>query len=256
MSQRNSYRQGTPNWVDLQSTDPTAAKSFYGELLGWSFDDQPMDEDNYYSMATVGNGVAAAIAPQSPEMRAAGVPPTWNTYLAVDDVDAATAKVAAAGGKVLMTPFDVMEAGRMSFVADPTGAQVLLWQAKQHIGATVVNEPGAVIWNELITDDKKTALGFYADVLGMGSQSSQLGEAPYTAITVDGESVGGTADPRDGEANQWLVYFNVPSASAAAKRVVELGGTVLAEPVTVPIGSFATVRDPQGGVFGVFSNPE
>lgn len=255
MSQRTSYRQGTPNWVDLQTADEAAAKSFYGELLGWTYDENPMPEGSY-NMAIVGDGVAAAIAPQSPEMRAAGAPPTWNTYLAVDDVDAATGKVEAAGGRVLMSPFDVMDAGRMSFVADPTGAQVILWQAKDHIGATVVNEPGAIIWNELITDDKDRALAFYSEVLGTGSQTSQLGDMPYTAITVEGETVGGTADARDGEPSQWRVYFNVASASAASKHAVELGGTVIDEPITVPIGSFATIRDPQGGVFGVFSNPE
>ncbi|HJP73798.1 MAG TPA: VOC family protein [Pseudonocardiaceae bacterium] len=255
MSQRTSYRQGTPNWVDLQTADEPAAKSFYGELLGWTYDENPMPEGSY-NMAIVGDGVAAAIAPQSPEMRAAGAPPTWNTYLAVDDVDTATGKVEAAGGRVLMAPFDVMEAGRMSFVADPTGAQVILWQAKNHIGATVVNEPGAIIWNELITDDKDKALAFYGAVLGTGTETSQLGDMPYTGITVDGEMIAGTADTPDGEPNQWRVYFDVPSTSAAVKRAVELGGTVIDEPITVPIGSFATIRDPQGGVFGVFSNPE
>ena len=252
MSQRTSYRQGTPNWADLQTTDPDAAKSFYAELFGWSYDEQPMDGGSY-CMAVVGDGVAAAIAPQSPEMRAAGAPPTWNTFLAVDDVDAATGRVEAAGGQVLMAPFDVQTEGRMAFVADPTGAQVLWWQADQHIGATVVNEPGAVIWNELVTDDKDAALGFYDAVLGVGSMTSQLGDLPYTGITVDGELIGGTADARDGEANHWRVYFNVDSAPAAAKRVVELGGSIVDEPFDAPIGTFAVLRDPQGGVFGVFS---
>jgi hypothetical protein len=206
-----------------------------------------------YSMALVGDGVAAAIASQSPEMRAAGAPPTWHTYLAVDDVDAAAGRVAAAGGTVVMAPFDVMNEGRMAFIADPTGAQVLLWQANQHIGATVVNEPGAIIWNELITDDKDKALGFYDTVLGIGSNTSQMGDLPYTGLTVGGEMCGGTADARDGEANQWRVYFNVDSAASAAKHAVELGGTVVDEPINAPIGSFATIRDPQGGVFGVFS---
>lgn len=253
MAHRSSYRQGTPNWADLQTTDQNAAQSFYAELFGWSYDEQPMDEQGSYAMAVVGDGVAAAIAPQSPQMRAAGSPPTWNTYLAVDDVDAATGRTTAAGGQVLMPPFDVMDAGRMSFVADPTGAPVALWQAGKHIGSTVVNEPGAVIWNELVTDDKDKALAFYDTVLGIGSLTSQLGDLPYTGITVDGEMIGGTADARDGEASHWLVYFNVASASAAVTRAVELGGGVADEPVTTPIGTFAVLRDPQGGVFGVFS---
>ena len=158
MPQRTSYRQGTPNWVDLQTTDLDGAQSFYAELFGWSYDEQVIDGDRY-CMAVIGDGVAAALAPQSPHQRAAGVPPIWNTFIAVDDVDTATSRVEPAGGRVLMAPVDIQTEGRMSFVADPTGARVLLWQADQHIGATVVNEPGAVIWNELVTDDKDAALG-------------------------------------------------------------------------------------------------
>src|SRR5271167_3031060 len=122
MAKRNSYVQGTPNWVDLQTPDQDAAKSFYGELFGWHYDDQPMPQGPVYSMAVKDGGVVAAIAPQPPAMIAAGAPPMWNTYIAVDDVDAATKRAEAAGGSVLMQPFDVMDAGRMSFVADPTGA--------------------------------------------------------------------------------------------------------------------------------------
>src|SRR5215471_18400159 len=153
MPKRTSYTQGTPNWVDLQTTDQDAAKSFYGAIFGWSYDDQPMDQGAVYSMAKIGEDTVAAIAPQSPELAAAGAPPMWNTYLAVDSVDDAAAKVGAAGGKVAMEPFDVMDAGRMAFVIDPGGAAVALWQAGTHIGATRVNEPGTVVWNALITDN-------------------------------------------------------------------------------------------------------
>ena len=114
MPQRSSYAEGTPNWVDLQTTDQAAAKSFYGELFGWTFDDQPMPDGPSYSMALKGEGLVAAIAPQSPEMSAQGVPPMWNTYIAVDDVDAAAERVTAAGGQLLMAPTDVVDAGRMA----------------------------------------------------------------------------------------------------------------------------------------------
>src|SRR6202045_5319448 len=153
MPVRTSYAQGTPNWVDIQTTDQAAAKAFYAGLFGWTYDDQPMPQGPVYSMATLGGHLVAAIAPQSPEMAAAGAPPMWNTYLAVDPVDDAVAKVEAAGGQVAMQPFDVMDAGRMAFVMDPSGAAVAFWQANQHIGATLVNEPGTVTWNELISND-------------------------------------------------------------------------------------------------------
>ena len=129
MPERASYAQGTPSWVDLPTTDQAAAKAFYAGLFGWTYDDQPMGEGQVYSMAILGGQQVAAISSQPAEMAAAGAPPMWNTYLAVDSVDEATAKVEAAGGKVAMAPFDVMDAGRMSFVMDPSGAPVALWQA-------------------------------------------------------------------------------------------------------------------------------
>ena len=122
MPDRTSYTEGTPCWVDLQTTDQDGAKAFYGQLLGWQYDDQPMPQGPVYSMALKDGGIVAAIAPQSPEMISRKGPPTWNTYIAVDDVDAAAERVKAAGGQLLMEPFDVMDAGRMAFVIDPSGA--------------------------------------------------------------------------------------------------------------------------------------
>src|SRR5579871_6041478 len=75
MPTRDSYPQGTPNWVDLQTTDQAAAKAFYAGVFGWSYDDQPMDGGAVYSIARIGDESVAAIAPQSPELAAAGAPP-------------------------------------------------------------------------------------------------------------------------------------------------------------------------------------
>ena len=254
MPARDSYAQGTPNWVDLQTTDQAAAKAFYSGVFGWSFDDQPMDAGAVYSIAKIGDGQVAAIAPQSPELKAAGAPPMWNTYLAVDSVDDATAKVAAAGGTVAMEPFDVMDAGRMSFVMDPSGAPVALWQANQHIGATLVNEPGTVVWNELITDNP-AALPFYEQVLGL-TTTTEMGEDKYTMFQVGGKEVGGTMPPQTaGMPNHWHVYFAVADADAAAAKIRELGGSVMAGPFDTPIGKMAVVTDPQGAAFSIFQAP-
>ena len=118
MPKLSQYAQGTPNWVDLQTTDQPAAKQFYASLLGWSYDDNPMPQGGVYSMATVNGETVAAIAPMPPGAPE-GRPPMWNTYIAVDDVDAAVDKVGSAGGQVLMAPVDIGEAGRMAFVSSP-----------------------------------------------------------------------------------------------------------------------------------------
>jgi len=252
MPARDSYAQGTPNWVDLQTTDQAGAKTFYSGVFGWAFDDQPMDAGAVYSIAKIGDGQVAAIAPQSPELTAAGAPPMWNTYLAVDSVDDATAKVAAAGGTVAMEPFDVMDAGRMSFVLDPSGAAVAFWQANQHIGSSLVNEPGAVIWNELITDNP-AAVTFYEQVLGVTTTTVDMGGNKYTMFQVGDKEVGGTTPPQmAGVPNHWHVYFAVADADATAAKVRQLGGSVMVEPFDTPIGKMAVVTDPQGAVFSLF----
>ena len=254
MPVRTSYTQGTPNWVDLQTTDQTAAKDFYAGLFGWTYDDQPMGEGAVYSMAQLGDAPVAAIAPQSPELKAAGAPPMWNTYLAVDSVDDAAAKVEAAGGQVAMQPFDVMDAGRMAFVLDPSGAAVALWQANQHIGAGLVNEPGTVTWNELITSDPAAAK-FYEQVLGLTTATMDMGTGAYTLFEADGKQVGGTTAPQmPGVPNHWHVYFAVADADAAAAKVTETGGSVLAAPFDTPVGRMAAVTDPQGAAFSIIQS--
>jgi len=252
MPTRDSYAQGTPNWVDLQTTDQAAAKAFYTGVFGWSYDDQPMEGDAVYSMAKIGDENVAAIAPQSPELAAAGAPPMWNTYLAVDSADEAVAKVGPAGGTVAMEPFDVMDAGRMAFVLDPSGAPVALWQAGQHIGSTLVNEPGTVVWNELITDNP-AAVTFYEQVLGVTTTTVDMGGDKYTMFQVGGKEVGGTTPPQmAGVPNHWHVYFAVADADASTAKVTELGGSVVVPPFDTPIGKMAVVADPQGAVFSLF----
>ncbi len=252
MPTRDSYAQGTPNWVDLQTTDQAAAKAFYGGVFGWSYDDQPMEGDAVYSLAKLGDENVAAIAPQSPELAAAGAPPMWNTYLAVDSADEAAAKVGPAGGTVAMEPFDVMDAGRMAFVLDPSGAPVAFWQAGQHIGATLVNEPGTVVWNELITDNP-AVVSFYERVLGVTTATAEMGEGKYTMFQVAGREVGGTTPPMmEGVPNHWHVYFSVADADASAAKIQELGGSVMVAPFDTPIGKMAVVTDPQGAVFSLF----
>jgi uncharacterized protein len=250
MPQRTSYQQGTPSWVDLQTTDVEGAKAFYGGLFDWKFDDQAMPNGGAYSMALVGSDTVAAIAAQSPMQ--AGMPPAWNTYLAVDSVDDAVAKAGAAGGVILMPATDIPGAGRMAFVADPTGAAVGLWQASGHIGASLVNEPNTLTWNELTTTDNAAALAFYRAVAGIESAPTKMGDTEYTLLKVDGSDVGGATSPQmDGVPNHWHVWFAVADTDAVAAVAAATGGGLLVPPMDMPIGKIATIRDPQGAAFSI-----
>ena len=254
MAKKTEYAQGTPDWVDLRTTDQSAAKQFYTSLFGWSYDDQPMPGDGgVYSMATLNGEIVAAVAPMPPGAPE-GMPPMWNTYLAVDDVDAAVEKVASAGGQVLMPATDIGDTGRMAFVTDPTGAAVGLWQANQFAGATLVNEPGALIWNELITDKPDSALAFYEAVVGLTTATMEMAPGQnYTLLKVGGTDVGGcTTPPMPDVPNHWHVYFAVEDADATAAKAAAEGGQVAVQPFDIPsVGRSAVLIDPQGAMFSV-----
>ena len=252
MADRNEYAPGTPNWVDLQTTDQPAAQRFYTGLFGWDYDEQPMPDGPVYAMGTIRGRHVAAIAPMPPGGE--GMPPHWNSYVSVSDVDAITGRVAGAGGTVLMEPFDVMDAGRMSVVLDPTGAPINIWQAKNNIGAQVVNEAGAFTWSELSTSDVDRAAGFYAKVFGWDAQ--KFPEMDYTVFNNGGQGIAGAMkSPAEGMPSYWLVYFAVDDTDATVAKARDLGANVMVEPTDIPeVGRFAMLADPQGAAFGVIKN--
>jgi len=245
-----------PCWTDLQAGDVAAAKDFYRQLFGWAYDDRPTPSGESYALAMVDSDVVAAIAPKSP-MQPPDAPAVWSSYLAVDGVDVAVAAANVHGGRVLAPAVDIPGCGRMAFVADPAGIPIGLWQAGGRIGADRVNEPGALVWNELSTDHLATALPFYAAVAGLVAVPSQLSDTEYTTLTLDGRSVAGTTTPALPElADRWLSWFGVADAERAAQTARQAGGTVLIEPARLPVGITVTLRDPQGAVFGVLQDTD
>lgn len=255
MSERKSYESGTPSWVDLQTTDQVAAKQFYGALFGWSFEDLPVDpgKDPFYSLATLRDHEVCAIAPTMTDHHEGDIPPHWGSYVSVDDIEATAAKVAPAGGTLIAPPFDVMDAGRMAVIQDPTGAIIQLWEAKARIGATLVNEPGTWAWNELITPDIPKATEFYGAVFGWET-SAQAGEQPYTEWTLGGYHIGGMMNPpMPGIPPMWGIYFAVDDTDATVAKATSLGGSVISPPMDIEPGRFAALADPQGAIFNVIT---
>ncbi|MDF1604619.1 VOC family protein [Nocardioides sp. YIM 152315] len=254
MPKFEKYAQGTPSYVELVTPDQAAAKEFYGPLFGWELEDVPMGEDDYYVAVRKEGDAVAGISWPMPGLE--DHPAFWCVYLTVDDVDAVTARVAGAGGRVDAEPFDVMDMGRMSAIADPTGARVNLWQPGTSIGTERANEPGTPVWNEVVTPDVPAATRFYSDVLGVTweKQSMEDGGA-YTCLVVDGRPVGGAmVPPMEGVPPHWNVYFDVGDVDATVERAVGLGGTVLAPAFDVPgVGRMAVLADPQGGAFSLMA---
>jgi predicted enzyme related to lactoylglutathione lyase len=253
MVERTSYENGTPCWVDIGTSDTPAAIDFYSKLFGWEIELGP-PEMGHYSMAMVRDHSVAALADQQTPGAV-----FWTTYLATDDVDATTERVLAAGGTVLVEPMDVMTFGRMSVVLDTGGAPISFWQAGDHTGAGLVNEPNTLCWNELTTRAVDESIAFYRDVVGLEARKIDWGHGDYYELySATGSLVGGLM-PMIGDMwpaeipNHWMVYFAVDDTDAAAARCVELGGSVAVPPSDIPPGRFAVCNDPQGAHFSIIA---
>ena len=273
MSDTDRYIPGVPCWVDATEPDPSAAVEFYGPLFGWQLEDSmPPEAPGQYFMARIEGRDAAAI---SSPMGDAPAVATWNTYVWVESAEATAARVGEAGGTVLAEPFDVMDAGRMAVCADPEGAVFSLWQAGRHRGAAVVNQHGAVNFNNLHTHDVAAAARFYDAVFGWQVLEMESGwlawRLPGYGEFLDRLNPGTIEQMRemgapdgfwdvvaainpipDSEPDtppHWGVTFGSGDADATAARAGELGGTVLVEPFDVPWVRMTVIRDPQGAVF-------
>jgi predicted enzyme related to lactoylglutathione lyase len=278
--ERDGYPPGVPCWVDTGQPDPEASVGFYGDLFGWEFEERmPADSPGRYFVAQLRGRDVAGVGSQPDE---APPTPVWNTYIWVDSADTAAAQVKEAGGRALMEPFDVLDAGRMGVFSDPSGAVFCVWQAKEHKGAQLVNEPGTWNWSDLNTRDPKGAKAFYGAVFGWEADSMDLGDGDLTMWRVPG--YGGFLQKRDPDLRRrqadvgapegfadaigwlvpmtseqspedvpphWSVTFSVADADAIADRAAELGGKIMSSPVDVPYARVAVLSDPQGAVFTV-----
>jgi predicted enzyme related to lactoylglutathione lyase len=258
MSERTSYTPGTPCWVELGTPDIEATATFYGNLFGWEIPELPNSAElGGYRRAKKDGKDVAGVAPLMQE----GQPPAWTSYISVEDADATAATVKEAGGSVIAEPMGVMDLGRMAVFGDPTGAVFGVWQPGTFPGAGLVNEPGALAWNELGTRDPDAAKAFYGTVFGWGTRDSDMGEmGTYTEWLNGEDSIGGMMDVSgrlpDEIPAHWLVYFAVENTDAALETVKSSGGGVSFGPIDIPAGRFAIVTDPHGAAFAVIQAPD
>ncbi|EYT78818.1 MULTISPECIES: VOC family protein [unclassified Streptomyces] len=245
---------GGPCWAELGTSDLEAAKRFYGEVFGWHCAaPDPRPELRGYTVARLGDAAVAGIGPLFRPTQ----PVAWNVSFAVADDDAATNRVADAGGTVIRGPMDIFDEGRRTVALDPSGAAFQLWQAKEFAGAGVFNRPGALGWVELATRDVKRARDFYTGVFGWSVNASEW----YTQWGMHGMDFGGVTAlherfPSD-VPPQWLPYFAAEDVDATAEVAARAGARLLQEPVSVPHGPrMAVLCDPQGAALGVYQTED
>jgi predicted enzyme related to lactoylglutathione lyase len=237
---------GTPCWIDYNAPDVPAAQAFYADVLGWTYTDGDPQFGGYLT-CLAGDRAAAGMVPRmSPDH-----PVEWTTYFATDDAAATAARITEAGGTVLVPPMAVGPLGSMVIAADPQGCTFGLWQAGQHTGATIYNEPGALVWNDAGLPDPDAGRAFYGAVFGFAFTAVE-GADGYSTFATGGDPLGGIGAHSDPTSPVgWATCFAVASTDDAVAAAEKGGATVTMPPTDTSWGRLATLQDPWGASFSV-----
>jgi predicted enzyme related to lactoylglutathione lyase len=259
MPTRDAAPLGAPCWIDLFSSDPDRAETFYGEIFGWTAEHSGEEFGGYVNFRHgSADGGGALVAGMMRNAGSAGMPDVWSTYLAVADAKAATEAAVAAGGRVLLESMQVGELGSMGMLADPGGAAIGLWQPGAHRGYGLIAEAGAPAWHELHTRDYAASLEFYRTVFGWQTAvMSDTDEFRYTNLVIDGEPYAGVMDAHDflpeGMPAGWQTYIGCVDVDRTLETVQRLGGEVVMGAEDSPFGRLAQIADPTGAIIKLVS---
>jgi uncharacterized protein len=253
MTEISRHQPGTFCWPELATTDQAAAKKFYTGLFGWTFTDQPVGPGSVYTIFQLDKKDVAAAHQMGSDMQ--GIPPHWLSYVSVATADDALEKGKSLGGKVMMGPFDVMEAGRMGVLQDPTGGTFAVWQGKEVIGVRVLDQPGSLMWTELMSKDVEVTRQFYTKLFNWETELHEMGPMKYFVLKRGDTPAGGMMQitPDMGAMpTSWMPYFGVDDVGGSAAKVAELGGRLMIPPSDIPnVGRFSVFQDPQGATLGI-----
>ena len=247
-------------WYDLMTTDPSGAKAFYSEVVGFGL--QPFEGDPSYEMWMAAQSAIGGVNQLPKDALDMGAVPHWLGYVSVDDVDATAQKAVALGGQLYVPPTDIPGVGRFAVFAGPDGAVISAFRSVtpgEGEGEMVVDR-GHVVWNELMAGDLDQAWAFYTELFGWHQVSTmQMGEAGgeyrmYGPPGAEGMLGGMMTKPPMVPVAHWLYYFHVDDVSAAAQRARDNGGQIHTGPMQIPGGEWVAIGfDPQGGAFAVHS---
>lgn len=251
---------GTPIWYELITNAPDEAQKFYGDVMGWKFEQTQAAPDREYHLCLPPNEPPLCGMVKMPD--GAPFPPHWAVYFGVNDVDAATNKLKSLGGEVHMGPQDIPGVGRFAFVADPQGASFYLMRGDSDENSQSFDPKtsGHFSWNELVTSDQKAALKFYSDLFGWKKTGAMpMGDSgDYTFFGKGKVAMFGAMmdlpgkDPRP----YWNFALQVADIDVTKSAVKSGGGKLTQGPIELPVGNdwLIQVDDPQG-VKMMFTGP-
>ena len=184
-----AYEPGAFSWAEVATPDADASRAFYTRLFGLAATDMQTDEGDLYTILKKdGKDVCGLYGMSKEDMeRMSGGRAVWRAYFTVDDADRALTRVRDLGGTVIHEPVVIGKDGRLAAAQDPTGAAFVMWEPRDHYGAQVAREPGALTWAELYTRDTQAASSFYSGLFGWASHTVPSPDGgDYTLFQLDG----------------------------------------------------------------------
>ena len=251
-------KAGSFCWLELATSNRSAAAKFYSNLFGWTAEDLPMGPEMTYTMLRLGGSDVGGAYQLMKEQVDAHVPPHWMLYIKVESADASAAKAVKLGAKQIVEPSDIPNVGRFAVLQDPTGAAISVFQPGKHRGLTTFQQIGALCWADLNCTDPAKAAAFYGEWLGWKFDTGKDGYRHIINGTNNEDMIGGIppqmhAPP--GTPSHWMSYFAVADCKAAAAKAAELGASTLMPANLIPeVGTIAVLADPQGAVFALYQH--
>ena len=238
-----------------------AAQAFYGDLLGWSFEEAGFNGQDYRSFSS-GDAQVGGFLKLTSEMTEHGAQPAWVGYIRVDDVPAAVEGVRSAGGHVFMEGGEVPDVGPFAMLADPQGAPFYVIDDRSgqpsHAFSKHAPKVGTCAWNELLTADPKAADAFYAERFGWTKgEAMEMGPMGTYQMYDHGDYTLGAMmqKPAEMPASAWAFYFRVPDCDEAVAKATAKGAQIIVGPMEIPGGEHVFQGiDPQGAFFSILGS--
>jgi predicted enzyme related to lactoylglutathione lyase len=237
-------------WGDLVTDDVQAARKFYSQLLGWTF----QDIGDYTICANDGRPLCGMFQKARPANSSAKA--RWFGYISVGNVGRAQKAVTAAGGKVLAAPAKMPQRGEQAVFADAEGAVFGVVKSSAGDPEDFMAEPGDWIWIQLLSRDANKAAQFYRSVAGYEVVENTLTNTLSDYVLVSEGYARATVRTIRGGSDQvrptWLPFVRVKSVNDSVAKAKELGGKVLVGPKPELFnGKVAVVEDPTGAAIGL-----
>ncbi len=253
--QFEQHAAGTFSWCDYTAVDREAACAFYNALWAWQYRDVMHNGQVVYSLIERDGLIVGGLPVPRPARKHGSSRASWQTYVAVDDVEEYTTRAAESGGTVLAQNIACGDYGWFSLIRDPQGVTFGLWQPGTLQGVQVKHATGTLMWTELNVRDVPAAKSYYHSVFGWKAEDEQQPTTMYTRFQYPSEPVPcevagllGIDPAWEDHPPQWMVYFGVDDVADTLEQAQALGGTAIMGPMEVPTGIIGIIMDPWGAM--------